>query len=375
MSIKGSVNYMKELNIGLKIAAKRNEKGVTQEELANFLGVSKPAISKWESGQTYPDITLLPILASYFNITVDEIIGYEPQMSKEEIQELYKKLAKEFTIEPFETVYNKCMKYQKRYYSCFNLQFHIALILINHSNLAKDSSKVLLTAVDILKRTIAEGEDVNLKRTSICLLGYSFIAMNDPDSAIKNLEKIQECHNHIDPEVILASAYSMKGKNEKAISVLQEYIYICTMGILGAVPSLMMLYSDKKDKVQKWTEAIMKIEDALDVQEISPSTQLTILITAAQISMMHKDEEAALNFLEKYVGVASNHKLFPLKLQGNDFFDSLQNFFDSLDLGIQPPRNDEMVKRDIKELLMNPIFQDLKSNEKYQSLVERIRRI
>ncbi|MDD5018687.1 MAG: helix-turn-helix transcriptional regulator, partial [Eubacteriales bacterium] len=57
---------MKEINIGSVIAAKRKQKGLTQEELARFACVSKPAVSKWESGQTYPDITLLPILATFF---------------------------------------------------------------------------------------------------------------------------------------------------------------------------------------------------------------------------------------------------------------------------------------------------------------------
>ena len=76
-----------EINIGKKINLKRKEKGMTQEELANYMGVSKAAISKWESGQSYPDITLLPILATFFNVSIDELIGYEPQMTEEDIRE------------------------------------------------------------------------------------------------------------------------------------------------------------------------------------------------------------------------------------------------------------------------------------------------
>ena len=73
---------MKEINIAKMIAKKRKEKKMTQDELAKYLGVSKAAISKWETGQSYPDITFLPILASYFNVSIDELIGYEPQMMK-----------------------------------------------------------------------------------------------------------------------------------------------------------------------------------------------------------------------------------------------------------------------------------------------------
>ena len=79
---------MKEINVGKMIILKRKEKKITQDELAKYIGVSKAAISKWETGQSYPDITLLPILAAYFNMSIDELIGYEPQMVKEDIQKL-----------------------------------------------------------------------------------------------------------------------------------------------------------------------------------------------------------------------------------------------------------------------------------------------
>ena len=66
---------MKELNIGKTIVTKRREKGLTQEDLAAYIGVSKASVSKWETGQSYPDITLLPQLGAYFNISIDELMG------------------------------------------------------------------------------------------------------------------------------------------------------------------------------------------------------------------------------------------------------------------------------------------------------------
>lgn len=67
---------MSDLKIGENIKAKRRELDYTQEELANVLGVTKAAVSKWENSESYPDITLLPQIAQLFHITMDEFFGY-----------------------------------------------------------------------------------------------------------------------------------------------------------------------------------------------------------------------------------------------------------------------------------------------------------
>jgi len=64
--------------VKLKIAELRKDKGIGQQELAEALGVSFQSVSKWETGATMPDITLLPGIAEYFNVSVDELLGLKP---------------------------------------------------------------------------------------------------------------------------------------------------------------------------------------------------------------------------------------------------------------------------------------------------------
>jgi len=62
------------MNIGANIAALRKEKGITQEALAEFVGVTGQAVSKWESGGS-PDTPLLPVIAEYFGVSIDRLFG------------------------------------------------------------------------------------------------------------------------------------------------------------------------------------------------------------------------------------------------------------------------------------------------------------
>jgi Helix-turn-helix. len=63
--------------IGKRISNLRKEKGITQEDLAERLGVTPQAVSKWENDISYPDITLLPRLAEILGVTVDELLSGE----------------------------------------------------------------------------------------------------------------------------------------------------------------------------------------------------------------------------------------------------------------------------------------------------------
>ncbi len=63
------------IHIGETIKKLRKEKNLTQDELANFLGVSYQSVSKWERCESYPDITLVPSIASFFGVTTDLLLG------------------------------------------------------------------------------------------------------------------------------------------------------------------------------------------------------------------------------------------------------------------------------------------------------------
>ena len=90
---------MDQGKIGQFIAQLRKERGMTQEQLGELLGVSQRTVSRWETGRNMPDIGLLPPLAETLGVTVAELLegqrlGSPGSMSPEEVQALAQKVLK-----------------------------------------------------------------------------------------------------------------------------------------------------------------------------------------------------------------------------------------------------------------------------------------
>ena len=80
-----------EIQLAENIKKFRIVSGYTQSELAILLSVSPQAVSRWENGQAFPDITFLPLLAKYLNVSIDAMMGLEAQKSKNLEKELYER--------------------------------------------------------------------------------------------------------------------------------------------------------------------------------------------------------------------------------------------------------------------------------------------
>lgn len=79
--------YIMNIIIDQRLHELRDKRGNTQEDLANFLAVSSQAVSKWERGESIPDVALLPCIASYYNVSVDDLLGVGEIRKQEKIKE------------------------------------------------------------------------------------------------------------------------------------------------------------------------------------------------------------------------------------------------------------------------------------------------
>ncbi|WP_315118546.1 helix-turn-helix transcriptional regulator [uncultured Clostridium sp.] len=367
---------MKEINIARTLVNKRKEKCITQEELAKYIGVSKASVSKWERGQSYPDITFLPQLAAYFNISIDDLMGYEPQMSREDICKLYHKLSTDFTSKPYDEVLNNCRDIIKKYYACLPLLLQMGVLILFHSDLAKDTEKttaLTLEAKELFIRVKKESGDVELIKQAQYMEAFCYITIRDPQSAMELLEAMNK--PLLPVEALLASAYKMSGKTDEAKSTLQIGIYQYVIGLFSVFPLYLAMCIDEPKRYEEVLNRALAVEETFNVKQLLPTVIMELYIVAAQGYIVQGNSEKSLNMLQKYTELATSN-IYQLTPHGDNFFDSLDHWLNKLDLGAGMVKNEKTIKQNVVDLVVNsPVFSSLADECSFQSMVEKLKAI
>lgn len=364
---------MKEINIAKTLGMKRREKGITQEDVAAYIGVSKASVSKWETGQSYPDILFLPRLATYFNISIDELIGYVPQMTKKDIKKLYHQISSSFAHEPFDDVMKKCKYTIKKYYSCFPLLFQMAVLLVNHHMLAsneEDKREILNEAAKLCIRIREESDDVWLGRNASSFEAVCYIMLQQPQDVIDLLgEEIRPMNTGYE---VMAQAYQMLNNTSKANEVTQVGMYQYLLALMGATPAYLMLNANDHERVEEVLHRSLAVAEIYHMEELHPNTMAQIYLTAAQLYGSLKNRNKSLHMLQKYSDVCTK-KFFPFSLHGDSYFDQIEGWFEDFDLGSRAPRSEILIKESMYQgVCLNPAFSFLKDQPQYKNILEAL---
>ncbi len=366
---------MNELNISKCIIQKRKEKGITQEKLAEYIGVSKASVSKWESGLSYPDILLLPELATFFNVSVDELLGYSPQLTREDIKKIYKKLSHEFASKPFDEVMEQCNQAIKKYYSCFPFLLSMIQLLLNHSVLAKTEdikSEILQQCILLSQRVKEESRNSSDFKNANSMEALAEMALGNNEEVISLLN--DKLVPYSGDDVILIMAYQMLGENDQANKVNQILLYqnvIDTLTLLNNYLSLHMMEPVLFEQI--YSQGI-QIIDSFQMKEILTNAVFGIHIVAAQGYLMQEEKEKALNALEQYVNIVCGYQ-YPLRLKGNEYFNQVDSWLeDNIIIGTSSPLDEITIKTNfIKILDENPAFTPLREDEHYKKILKTLK--
>lgn len=206
--------------IGQQIALLRRQKGVTQEQVARAVGVSAPAVSKWEAGQSCPDIALLMPLARYFGVTVDRLLGYQEQLSRAEADQLAKDCRAAFEKQGWGPGLAQCRSAARQYPQDAYLKYRLASA-VQMSALYAGSEAEWAEGTAQQEEWLEAGlGQEELDHVCRYLLGCLYAGREEYGRAEKMLEGLPEAA--LDGRQLLPSIYLGQGKVQQAERAAQQ---------------------------------------------------------------------------------------------------------------------------------------------------------
>lgn len=174
-----------EILIGNRIKELRKERGMTQEKLAETVGISFQAVSKWENGLALPDITLVPKLAQLFGVTIDNLFAYNQKEIDEDIRQYADRALKLRATNPEEG--RRILEEGLQKYPENDILLDNLLYVLNYSTNPDETIRI---ASKLLDRTLR----IDIRYDAMRFLAYAYHAKGDTESAVAALEQIPEIY-------------------------------------------------------------------------------------------------------------------------------------------------------------------------------------
>lgn len=218
-----------KIKLGDRIIQLRKQKKMTQQQLATAIGISAPAVSKWETNTSYPDITLLCPLARVLDVSVDELLEFDQTLTKEEVDDLMHEVIACSRTESIKKAEDLLTELLYTYPTDFELKYHASVIYIffrmqhpietSPENMRwKQQYKKLLEEVKNAGR--AKSKHYEKAVSSLASVALAEDRLKDAEVFLEELSKESSEY------ALLWSQYYVKiNEEQKALKVIQQRLY------------------------------------------------------------------------------------------------------------------------------------------------------
>ncbi|NBH82950.1 XRE family transcriptional regulator [bacterium C-53] len=213
------------MKINQIIREKRKELSLTQEQVAGYLGVSAPAVNKWEKGITYPDITLLPALARLLQTDLNTLMSFKDDLTEIEIENFVKEIEKTIHESNYETAFQMAIDKLRDYPTCDKLISSVIFYLEGTLFLCgvSDTQKYK-TVFETYYERLSVSKDAAIRESAVLMLISYYRNRGDFSRAE---ELIQTLHaSSIDKEEQLAVLYTRQKEYTKALEIWNSRILV-----------------------------------------------------------------------------------------------------------------------------------------------------
>lgn len=243
----------------------RKRENLTQEQVANYLNISAPAVNKWENGISYPDITLLAPLARVLKIDVNTLLAFNEELTDIEVKKLTKEVGEMASKEGFQKAFEKASDLIKQYPSCDELTYWISVVLriylLGPQIEEKDKyERKIIAWLELISGSSKE------KTASMAKLELSamYRAKKEYKKAQEALDKIPEVE--VDKKIQQALLFESSGEIDEAYGIYEEILWKNaheTFTVLSLI--IKLLYEEKKfSEAEEYLDRAKKVAEVFD---------------------------------------------------------------------------------------------------------------
>ena len=186
------MNNNLEIAIGEKIKSLRKKREITQEQLAEYLNISFQSVSKWECGDAYPDVTMLPKIALFFGVTTDELLCIDKLKEQEEVEKYIKRKVEFLSIGHTKEAIAEMREANAKYPGNFKIMYELAYAIQTDAYTVIDSEyqhNAWKEIVSIGEKIRTECRDDNIRQDIIEVMTYAYKHLSEKEKAIKLIKE------------------------------------------------------------------------------------------------------------------------------------------------------------------------------------------
>lgn len=234
------------MSIGEVIRKNRKKAGITQEEMAARLGVTAPAVNKWENSNSLPDVALLVPIARLLGITTDELLSFQEELTPEEINQFLLRIRKRLEEKDYADVFLSAKAKIQEYPNCESLILQTAIILNAQQIMVDpvDKESYEKTIIGWFERCLCSKNE-QIRSSAADALFHFFFRKKDYGKALD----YTEFFSRENPERKRKEAlvYSKTGRKEDAFRMYEELLFTGYQHIQMTLNSLHSLYMENDD--------------------------------------------------------------------------------------------------------------------------------
>lgn len=228
------------MTVGEVIREKRKALGLTQEQTAQRLGVTAPAVNKWERGSTFPDITILPALARLLETDVNTLLCFQKELSDEEIAQICSRVVAAMEAEGLEQAFDMAEQKVQEYPNSGKLLHMMAsvvqgMILMSGQNGAREKYEDRIYAW--YERVIELNGDERSKYAAAYMLASKYMQEDKYEKAQKMLDLLPE--QGADKRILTARILLKQDKPGEAARVLEHKLVYMINELMSVLSQLM----------------------------------------------------------------------------------------------------------------------------------------